>query len=822
MRLMTLLVRQMPGAVSAPGRHMHRLAVMLSALASCPPVVVNAQPAPRPAAAPLAVTGVIAGRVVAAGSQEPLVGATVRVLPPRASAGTAATDIGSGGPRPVQTDESGRFLLRGVPPGIARIEVRRIGFFPVIRGDLAVNAAKPVDVTIELAAAPTQLSTITTRPTYFSSTVSATTPLSTQSFSAEEVRRTPGVQEDVVRAVSVLPGVGVTTAGRNDLVVRGGAPFENLFVVDNVEVPNINHFGTQGSTGGPISIINIDFVNEASLSAGGFGVRYGDRTASVTNIQLREGTRERLSTELNLSATGAGVILEGPIGGRNGSASFLLSARRSYLDFIFGAAGFGFVPAYADITTKAVWRPTPRDQLSFLLIGAQGRVTFNDATAENRFENSRFAAPRQDQYFSGLTWRRTLGRGVLTTTLGRTWTQFATVQRDSGVGGQPPAPVFVANSTEGETTVRSDLTLQASDRVELEAGTINKFASALDFDLRLPGRLRRDAAGVEQPLVVDTSFTAFRSAAYLQTSVRLTDRLRATVGGRADYYAFLSDATRLAPRASLSYQLGQTTTLSLSAGRYWQAPQFIWLVGAPSNAAALRPFRADQVVAGWSRLLRPDLKLQVEAYVKRYGDFPARVFRPQAVLQPAGFDDVTNDIPFGLEPLRSAGRGEVTGAEIFLQKKLSEVPVYGLLSVSYNRSRFTSLDGTRAVSAFDTPLIANGLIGWRPNAKWELSTRVRTATGLPTTPFTTTGPEAGTLDFTRYNAGGRLPAFFTLDLRVDRRWQLGRSQLITYLDVQNVTARQNVSRIQWNGRTQQVDQLASIGLLPSIGVNWEF
>jgi hypothetical protein len=747
-------------------------------------------------------TGIVTGRVVATATEEPISAAAVLVR---------GTTIAT------QTDDAGRFTLRNVPVGVRAIEVRRLGYAPVVRSDVVVSAGKPVEVTVVLTPVVSRLAGLDVKPTFFPTVPSASATVSTQSFSAEEVRRFPGVQEDVVRAIATLPGVGVTTAGRNDLVVRGGAPFENLFVVDNIEVPNINHFGTQGSTGGPISLINIDFVQDASLSAGGFGVRYGDKTASVTTINLREGTRERVSSEVNLSATGAGVILEGPL---PGGGSFLSSVRRSYLDLIFEAAGFGFIPSYTDFTLKTVWRPTARDQLSFLTIGAIARVTFNNTTADNRFENSRVAAPSQDQYFSGVTWRRTLQRGVLTTTLGRTWTQFRTVQSDSGSTTSPPQPVFIANTTEGETSLRSDLTLTRG-RFEFDAGNILKVASALDYRLRIPGTLRRDANGIARPLDTDTSFVGTRNATYAQGTWQLTDRVRATVGGRADYYAFLDHAVRVAPRASVTWSIDNVTTASLAGGRYWQAPQLIWLAGDSRNQA-LTPFRADQLVASLARTVRPDLKVQVEAYAKRYGDYPARVFRPAAVLQPAGFDDVTNDIPFGLEPLASVATGSVIGVEALVQKKLSELPVYGLVSLSVNRSRFEGLAGREVVGSFDAPVILNGLVGWRPNAKWELSTRARSATGLPTTPFITTGSSAGQLDFTRYNDGARLPTFFSLDVRVDRRFTIGRTQLITYLDVQNATGRANVSQISWNARLGTTERNESIGVLPSIGINWEF
>ncbi|MFN8878137.1 MAG: TonB-dependent receptor [Gemmatimonadota bacterium] len=761
------------------------------------PVVLLAC-APLPAQVPSAPTGAITGRIVQAVTEAPVVGATVRVV---------GQEIGA------QTDAGGRFVLRGVRTGIVTLEIRRLGFAPVTKGDIAVSPAKPAEVLVVLRPIDVQLEAVTVRPEAFPPQLPPATPVSTQTYAAEEVRRQPGAQEDVLRAISVAPGVGVTSAARNDIIVRGGAPFENLFVVDNIEVPNSNHVGSQGSTGGPISLINIRFIETAAISAGGFGARYGDRASSATTLTLREGNRERLAGELNVAATQYGAVLEGPIGR---DASFFVNVRRSYLDLLFQAIGLSFIPSYTDATAKAVWRPTTRDALSFLTIAARGTVTFDNGTDSARVNNSQVLAPAQDQYFSGLTWKRLLPDGVVTTTLGRTWTRFVTAQRDSLLN-----PVFESRSTEGETTLRTDLTWLPRRGLEVEAGTIFKYASDLRFDATLAGFRRLDQLGQPRTLRVDTSFTALRNGTYAQAAWQVRPALRLSAGVRGDWYGFLGNAVRLAPRLNATYRLDDVTTLAVSGGRYWQAPSYIWLVGDPANRQSLRPFRADQAVAGLTRLVGDELKVQLEVYAKRYGAYPARVFRPQAVLSPSGFDDATTDIPFGLEPLESTGTGEAYGAEVFVQKKLGRSPLYGQLSASYNRTRFTGLDGTSTRGAFDTPVLANGVIGWRPNAKWELALRARAASGLPFTPFVTGGPQAGTLDFARYN-GERLGTFFAADVRVDRRFVFGKTQLIAFLDLQNVTNRQNPSPPQWNPRTRQAVANEGVGLLPSIGLNWEF
>ena len=402
--------------------------------------------------------GVISGRIYDAVTEAPIAGASIRV---------------SGDERVAQSDDAGRFTLREVRPGIVRLEVRRLGYASLIKTDVAVSAGKPVVVSIALVKATVELESVQVRPHAFRAQAPAATPLSTIGLSAEELRRTPGALEDVVQAVSIAPGVASTTGGRTDLFVRGGASFENLFVVDNIEVPNINHFGTQGTTGGPISLLNIRFIDNVALSTGGFGVRYGDRVSSVTNLTLRDGNRERLSGEVNLAASQYGAILEGPIGK---DASFLLNVRRSYLDLLFKALGVAFIPTYTDATFKTTWRPTRRDVVSLLAVGALDDVRFNNDKSENRVDNSRILGTSQDQYFAGLTWKRLFASGVATTTLGRTWTRYATAQFDSL---SPPTPIFNANSTEGENSLRTHLTWQLTPRVELDVGNIAKYADRL-------------------------------------------------------------------------------------------------------------------------------------------------------------------------------------------------------------------------------------------------------------------------------------------------------------------------------------------------------
>ncbi len=752
----------------------------------------------------LAAQGIITGQVINGTTRRGIPEARVAVE------GTQAA---------VVTDADGRFTLRRLAPGIVSVRVRAIGYQPTTVSNILVSSGRPTELAVTLAPAPVALATVDVqaeRGARFRSLVEDGAP-QVETLNREDVRRAPGVQEDVLRAVALFPGVGVTSGGRNDLVVRGGAPFENLFLVDGIEVPNLNHFGSQGSTGGPVSLINIDFVREASFASGGFASRYGDRTASVTEVTLREGNRERTAGTVNLSATGFGIAGEGPLGG---NGSWLLSLRRSYLDLVFDAVGFNFIPTFWDVNAKVTTQLGRDTKVSFLAIGALDDLGFNNDTPDNRFENRRIPGLDQRQLVTGLSVVRSLPRGALTVSAGRILTRFESFQNDTLV---PPTRLFENRSSENEWTGRAELAWAFTPRVDVTVGTQLRWADRLRYDLRIPGEIRRDAAGVPRPLVTDTTFDALRLGAYGDVSAQLRPWLRTTVGGRVEHYGYLGGgATRFSPRLKVAAAVGERTTLIANAGRYWQGPSFIWLAGDPGNADRLRPIRADQASLALQRILRPDLKVQVEGYWKGYANYATRLFRPQAVLSPAGFEDATSDIPFGLEPLSSAGEGESHGVEALLQKRFSTIPLYGLVSLTANRTRFRALDGIERPGSFETRFIGTAVAGYRFGPRWELSGKLRAATGRPTTPFVTSGAQEGTLDFANFNGGPRTPGFAALDVRVDRRWSFARWQLVTYVDVQNITGRNNVDRFEWDPRVRRAVANGSVGVLPSIGVNIEF
>jgi len=736
-------------------------------------------------------SGAISGRIVSKMNGQPLSSVTIRIL---------------GTQRGAISQSDGSFRIDNLPVGIYPVQFSAVGFETYVQSNTVVSSNRTTTLEIQLTETVIRLEGAEVRSSYFVKKIETVT--STQTLNAEDIRRAPGVQEDVIRATALLPGVAVTSAGRNDLIVRGGAPFENLFVVDNIEVPNINHFGSQGSSGGPLSIVNIDFVREVSFSAGAFGARYGDKVSSITNITLRNGNEDEFTGKATLSATGFGLNLEGPV---TNNGSFLFSARRSYLDFIFKAAGFSFIPEYWDFHGKFNYRIDQRNTLTFLAIGALGTVKLNNSNNDNRFDNSRVAVPSQDQYFSGITWRHLFNSGFATVTLGQTHTAFSTFQNDSSL-----IQVLKNNSKESETSLITDFDFTLNSTTQLTFGNQIKWATTLQYDLFVDGNYRTDLLGNPNELSVDTNFRAYKNSTYANLTHSF-GKLKITFGSRLDYANYIKNGWYISPRLSAIYQLNEISAISLSGGRYYQSPSYIWLMGNIDNFN-LKPIRADQVVLAYDHTPMEDVKVQVEVYYKHYGNYPARVWRPYSVLSPSGFDDLSSDIPFGLEPLSSDAKGFSRGFEVFIQKKLSEIPLYGLLSLTISESNFKSIEGGYRPSSYDSRVIINLALGYRFNQRWELSSKFRIATGSPTTPFTITGDR----EWIKYNQGDRLPIFHSLDMRLDRRWNFMKNTLVTYVDIQNIYGRENISAIRWNPRLQSAEYQKSLGLLPSIGVSFEF
>ncbi len=705
------------------------------------------------------------------------------------------------------SNENGYYQIERLPFNTYQLRASVIGYNSITKTDVIVQPGKPAEINFELMEEAVRLENIIVTGDYF-----IRNPLevnSVKNFNYEEIRRSPGGFEDVVRALSILPGVAQADAGRNDLIVRGGAPSENLYMIDGIEVSNINHFGGQGVGGGPLSYVNLDFVKETSFSTGGFPVLYGDKLSSVLSIKLRDGREDKIGGKGTISASQFGLNLEGPI---TEKSNFIFSARRSYLDFIFKAAGFAFVPEYYDLMFKADINPHEKDNISLLLIGVFDNVKFFNNTEEQRFDNSRVLGSDQTQYIAGITYRHLIDNGFFNIILSRNSVSYNSRQSDIQLN-----PIFLNKSIEEENSLRAELIYKLSDKSEINIGGTAKLIEA-DYDILFPTFITTfgDTLPVSN---FNNKNTYTKFGAYFNYNRLLFNKLNFNLGLRSDVFSAINNSFSLSPRASFSYKLTEITNINFSTGIYHQSPSYIWLEAFESNKK-LKMIKVNQYILGFDHKLSADALLKVEGFYKKYSDYPSSKIRPYLVLSNtgAGFEGGEgNFASFGLEPLLDAGSGNTRGVELSIQKKLSDVPYYGLLSLTYSKSDYVPLDGVKRPGSYDQNWLFNLSGGYKIDEFWEVSTRFRFASGSPYTPFNSDGTQS----VANYNSR-RLKSTHSLDIRADKRWYFSGWTLITYLDIQNIYNRKNSTSLRWDSRENRIDETSSIGILPSIGISAEF
>ncbi len=729
------------------------------------------------------------------------------------------------------TDAQGAFGMTDIRSGSYRLEVIPPEGLPFTSDAIDVRAGfnSTVDVTLPRVEALTQSITVTA-PAF-----RAPDEVKNSGFivEPEQILKNAGGTQDISRYLASLPGVVIgTNDARNDIIVRGGSPLENLFVVDNVEIPNINSFANFASAGGISSLLDARLIQEVTFLTGGYPAPYTNRTSSVLQVTQREGDRQKFGGWATLGFAGAGGILEGPING--GKGSWIVSARRSFLDLFTSDIGFGGVPIQYSYNSKAVYDFSPKDRLWVVNISGVDKIRLglsenSDLADEISNFDIRYNGWRSA---TGVNWQRIFGtRGV--GLLGVTHSEAKVGQqvKDLVSNTSPPAGlpaglvvdgspvVYREDAREGETTVKYDLTMYMPFIDKVQAGGSlkvfrNRYDAASPYGNDTPYSM---VAGVD-PFLLATKNRSYQTAAYVQATKNITPRLNLTLGGRLDHYGLLG-RTRFSPRAGVNLRLTDTLSWSASTGTYYQQPAFLFASAFTQNRS-LVPWRADHYVTGLAWLPSPELRITVEGYTKRYTDYPVASGLPSVSL--ANIGD-TFDVREILFPLTSGGRGHSKGVEVFAEKRLTS-KVYGQANLSFSRTRHAGLDGVLRPGSFDYPFVFNVVGGYRLSPKWEFSTRLSFLAGRPFTPFdqaVSAAQRRGVYDLSRVNAV-RADAYQRVDMRADRTFTVGGQPFNVFLGVQNVTNRRNFAGYSWNRRTNAEQFGEQQGIFPILGLDYKF
>ncbi len=743
-------------------------------------------------------------------TQETLPGASVVVLGTDGAVLTGAA-----------TDTDGTFAISGVAPGTYRVRASYVSYDERIIGDVVVQGSRPTFVLFEMRQTVTQAGDeVVVTGGLFEDAPDA--PTSVTTLGPEEIRRTPGGQNDISRSLLALPGVSGGVDNRNDLLVRGGGPSENAYFVDGIEIPQINHFSTQGAAGGALGLLNVDFIREATFYTGGFPARYGDAASSVLVIENRPGSPETLAGDFSVGATEAALSLDGAWGK---DFNWTFSARRSYLQFLFELIDLPIRPAYWDFQSRVEWSPTPIDRLVYFGLWAVDDfdiVQPDDPDDFQGFETaSRVLDNDQRGYTSGVSWRRLVPGGFVTTAVSRSYQEFAFRDRDE-VGDA----LLSNDAEEAVWRLRSDGDFRLNRGLTLGVGGgTSRETIVSDFFQRAT-----PATPFDTDLAFGTDLALWKGFGYAQiTHSALGGRLSLTAGLRADATDFLDQAATVSPRFSASYDLTSRWQVSTAVGRFTQSPELVSLSvrqGGDYVNRGLDWIDVQQIVGGLAFSPAGDLRLSAEGYFKGYTNYPVSASDPRISLANLGGDFGT----VGAEPLTSDGEGRAYGLEVSAQKRLTS-RFYGLGSYTLGWSEFTGADGVYKPSAWDVRHNVSATGGVRLG-RWEIGSKLSVLSGRPFTPFDLAASEQeyalsrrGVRDLDRLNSE-RTGAYSRLDVRVDRRFSISsRINGVVYVDVQNVLDQENVFSLEYTEDPSEPDRLreqTNVGRLPTIGFSIEF
>ncbi len=809
--------------------------------------------------------GTITGYVADAKTGESLIGVNVLIV--------ELKNIGAA------TDENGRFKI-SAPVGSYSLKASSMGYQPIIKTDIIVTTGGETHVAIKMSETALELNQVTVTPDFFDK-AAVENNLSTVVLGSEEIRRSPGSDQDFQRILQAMPGVSFSTDQSNELLVRGGAPDENLTMMDHMEIQSTNHYPNEMNSGGPINMVNVDLIQDVQFSTGGFISKYGDKSSSVVNLTTREGTREKLlSGNANLSMAGYGTVLEGKING--GQGSWLLSARNSYLDLIAGAVGLTAIPKYYDLQSKIVYDLSKVHKLSISGIYGNDRI---DIVGEPQITNTTLAGQSDSidvynvgvkdyQYAAGLTleskWsdkfvsiitisKNDYNSDILVTS-DFTQRNYGSDSKVTTTSILSSRKVDDQNDDDGQTALNTEFILNANRTNEFDFGGAMKFINFRAFESADADTARYDLNGdgiFDTTVVLPASNINYnfrfpeyyKGYGYVNDKVTLFDeRFVLNLGLRYDYFSYSRNGD-VSPRFSGSYSLAPNiTNLNLALGKYYQTPPLPDFGDRYQSGVNryLQSSLADHYVLGVEQILSEGLNLDVEGYYKKYSEIPvAEDF--------IHFDERT----FRSVQFVNVGRQDVYGIDILVQQKLVN-NLYGTISFSRMFSKFydprIGMEGKTYPSDYDVPYVLTIIAGKRfSNLRsnldqmpfyvkypsyilpfsndMEISARWRYATGMPYTPevYVTTEQhrEGGTIwssgwwEETDNINSARYPDYHRLDLEFSSRFNFRTWNLVILLSVQNIYNRKNIAYYQYNsdGTRENVYQFA---LLPVLGIEAEF
>lgn len=719
-----------------------------------------------------AQTGVITGKATNAFNKETIPFAVIVV---------EGTTIGT------TSDENGDYTISGLEPGMYNLKVSFIGYKPLTIYEVQVRNAIPTFVNIQLEESSVEMeAAVVTAQPFLKKEES---PISLNSIGVSEIKRNPGGNRDISRVIQSLPGVAITSSFRNDIIVRGGSPNENRFYLDGIEVPTINHFSTQGASGGPVGLINVDFIQDLDFYTGAFPVNRGNALSSVMDFRFKDARTDKPAFSFTIGSNDLAATIETPL---TKNSTLIASWRRSYLQFLFEALGLPFLPKYDDFQFKSEIKVDQNNIIDIIGLGAIDNVSLNtgvDKTEENEYILSQIPTNQQYNYTIGGRWRHFRENTYNTVVVSRNYLNNKAQKYIDNDEGDESKKLLDYQSSEGETKIRLEQTTRTNG-FKINFGTGFEWA---EYSTTTFQKLAN-----ELTLNYSSDLNVLKYSAFGQVSKSiLNERLNVSLGLRMDGSDFnnqmANPLNQLSPVLSASYSLSKKVALNFNTGIYHQLPAYTTL-GYRNSAGDLvnkdvKYIQAKHLVLGIEYNTTKNSRFTIEGFYKHYSNYPMDLIDSISLANKGSDFGV-----IGNAPVISNNKGRSYGVEFFFQQKLFK-NFYGLVSYTFVNSEFQDIFGNYIASSWDYRHMVSITGGKIFKKNWEVGAKLRYNSGSPFTPYNIQASalksnydvtNAGIIDNTRLNTL-RVESFYQFDIRVDKKYNFKKWTLDVYLDIQNLT-----------------------------------
>ena len=680
------------------------------------------------------------------------------------------------------TNSEGLFEIKDIPTSSYNVKASFIGFKSQTIFNVIVKSAGNQSLQYGLNPSSEELDEVIVVESPFKTSIE--TPLSTQTFSAVEIETYPGGNNDITRVIQSLPGISPSVGGfRNDIIIRGGGPNETVYYIDGIEIPNINHFSTQGSSGGPVGLVNISFIKDVTLSTSSFGAEYDNALSGVLSFVQKEANKEKISGNFRVGSSEAGITLDGPI---NQDTSFIFSLRRSYLQFIFKAFGFSFLPDYWDYQMKLNHKIDNYNYINFIGIGSIDELTVNEPDEfdfENQSTIEQIPITNQKSRTFGVTWKRIYknSNGFFNLSLSNNKLENNFERFEDNVS--KTNKVYSNISTEEDIKLRF-ISNNSFENYKFSFGgnfQVSKYSNRTLFKF--------------YNINYNSNIDFFKYGLFLKSSKRFfNDKLSVSFGIRTDQDNFTSVNKifeNISPRLALSLALSRNNkwNLNLTSGRYYKMPTYTSLGFRDLNNMLTNKnskyTKSDHLVIGLEFINSESSRFTIELFDKRYSNYPVSLTDMVSLANKGGDFEV-----LGNEKILTIGKGKSYGMELLYQQKLKN-NFYGILSYTFFYSKFSGIDKIYLPSVWDNRNLFSFTGGYKLKKNWEISSKLRYTDKTPYAPINI---ELSNMSYPEivfdYSQLGNyfLDKFLKLDLRIDKRWNFKTTSMNFYIDAENLLA----------------------------------